>query len=119
MRRSSSTSLNFNQGVTTQFGSSIRTDNMPNGQLLFAPRLGFNWDVNNDATVQVRGGTGIFSGRVPFVFLSNNFTNSGLIQGAVDVRATATTNTYYRNRPLADSRSFRGSGLTPLGNQRG
>ncbi|OWP61748.1 hypothetical protein CDA63_17770 [Hymenobacter amundsenii] len=81
----------FNQGVTTTFPG-IRTDELPNGQLLFAPRIGFNWDVNNDARVQVRGGTGIFSGRVPFVFLSNNFTNSGLIQGAVDARATATTN---------------------------
>ncbi|UOR03973.1 TonB-dependent receptor [Hymenobacter aerilatus] len=75
----------FNQGVTTQFGSDLRTDNVPSGQLLWAPRLGFNWDVNNDSKVQVRGGTGIFTGRVPFVWISNSYTNSGLIQGAVDV----------------------------------
>ena len=86
----------FNAPVTTQFGPDIRTDKLPNGQLLFAPRIGFNWDVNNDARLQVRGGTGIFSGRVPFVFLSNNFTNSGLIQGAVDARPTGTgANTVY------------------------
>jgi hypothetical protein len=45
--------------------------------------------VNNDARLQVRGGTGIFGGRVPFVFLSN-FTNSGLIQNAVDLALTGT-----------------------------
>ncbi|MBC6697771.1 TonB-dependent receptor [Hymenobacter puniceus] len=86
----------FNQGVTDQFGANIRTDNVPNGQLLFAPRAGFNWDVNNDAQIQVRGGTGIFTGRVPFVWISNSFTNSGLIQGAVDARPTGTgANTVY------------------------
>jgi hypothetical protein len=86
----------FNEGVTTQFGPDIRTDNVPNGQLLFAPRVGFNWDVDNDAKVQLRGGTGIFTGRVPFVWISNSFTNNGLIQGAVDARPTGTgANTVY------------------------
>ncbi|SNC67790.1 TonB-dependent Receptor Plug Domain [Hymenobacter gelipurpurascens] len=73
-----------NEGVSKQYGSNISTKNTPNGQLLWAPRLGFNWDVNNDTKIQVRGGTGIFTGRVPFVWISNSFTNSGLIQGAVD-----------------------------------
>jgi hypothetical protein len=80
----------FNKGVTDQFGSNINTQNTPNGQLLWAPRLGFNWDVNNDQKVQVRGGTGVFTGRVPFVWISNGFTNSGLIQGAVDARPVTT-----------------------------
>jgi hypothetical protein len=72
------------------FGSEYKTSNTPNGQLLFSPRLGFNWDVNNDAKIQLRGGTGIFSGRVPFVWISNGYTNNGLIQGAVGL--TASTN---------------------------
>ncbi|GAB2958177.1 carboxypeptidase regulatory-like domain-containing protein [Hymenobacter coalescens] len=80
----------LNQGVTDRFGSNISTQNTPNGQLLWAPRLGFNWDVNNDSRVQVRGGTGVFTGRVPFVWISNGFTNSGLIQGAVDARPVTT-----------------------------
>ncbi len=74
----------YNAGVTERFGSEYKTSNTPNGQLLFSPRLGFNWDVNNDAKVQVRGGTGVFTGRVPFVWISNSYTNSGLIQGSVD-----------------------------------
>jgi hypothetical protein len=78
-----------NEGVATQFGSQYRTSNTPTGQVLYSPRIGFNWDVNNDSKVQVRGGTGIFSGRVPFVWLSNSYTNSGLIQGSVDQTGTA------------------------------
>jgi hypothetical protein len=74
----------LNPGVTETFGSNISTQNTPNGQLLWAPRVGFNWDVDNDTKIQVRGGTGIFTGRVPFVWISNSYTNSGMIQGGVD-----------------------------------
>ena len=44
----------------------------------FSPRLGFNWDMTGDATNQLRGGIGSFTGSVPFVYLSNAFGNSGL-----------------------------------------
>lgn len=70
------------------FSSEYKTTNTPNGQFLFSPRLGFNWDVNNDGKVQVRGGSGIFTGRVPFVWISNSYTNSGLIQGSVSAPVT-------------------------------
>ena len=80
-----------NEGVATQFGSQYHTSNTPSGQVLYSPRIGFNWDVKNDGKVQVRGGTGIFSGRAPFVWLSNSFTNSGLIQGSISQTATAGT----------------------------
>jgi outer membrane receptor protein involved in Fe transport len=63
-----------------------RTDRTPSGQLLWAPRVGFNWDATGDRSVQVRGGTGVFTGRVPFVWLSNQFSNSGGLFGTVDVR---------------------------------
>ena len=79
-----------NEGVATQFGQQYHTSNTPNGQVLYSPRIGFNWDVNNDSKVQLRGGTGIFSGRVPFVWISNSYTNSGLIQGSVSQNSTGT-----------------------------
>ena len=55
----------------------IDTGDFPSGNLLFSPRLGFNWDIANDGMTLVRGGVGMFSGRVPFVWLSNAFTGTG------------------------------------------
>jgi hypothetical protein len=66
----------------------LNTQSIPSGQILVSPRAGFNWDVAGDRSVQVRGGLGIFTGRVPFVWLSNQFTNSGMLYGSVDQTAT-------------------------------
>ncbi len=44
---------------------------MPTNKFIFSPRFGFNWDVKGDNTMQLRGGTGIFTGRLPFVWLGN------------------------------------------------
>ncbi|MCG2809874.1 MAG: carboxypeptidase regulatory-like domain-containing protein [Candidatus Aminicenantes bacterium] len=56
----------------------VKTDQAASGNLLFSPRLGFNWDVNSDKKTQVRGGIGIFSGRTPYVWISNQYSNTGL-----------------------------------------
>ncbi|MHA7131262.1 TonB-dependent receptor [Algoriphagus namhaensis] len=50
---------------------------------LWSPRVGFNWDARGDRTTQVRGGTGIFSGRIPFVWLSNQVNGSGVVRGGL------------------------------------
>ncbi len=44
---------------------------LPDNDFLFSPRLGFNWDVKGESKTQVRGGTGIFTGRFPFVWIGN------------------------------------------------
>ncbi len=44
---------------------------------LWSPRIGFNWDVSGNRTSQVRGGTGIFTGRIPFVWVGNVISNPG------------------------------------------
>jgi hypothetical protein len=88
-----------NEGVATQFGSQYHTSNTPNGQVLYSPRIGFNWDVNNDSKVQLRGGTGVFTGRVPFVWISNSYTNSGLIQGSVSQTSNTAFLPYIRLNP--------------------
>jgi hypothetical protein len=55
----------------------VNTGDFPSGNLLWSPRLGFNWDLRNDQTTQVRGGIGIFSGRPPYVWISNAYGNTG------------------------------------------
>ncbi len=55
-----------------------RTDEVPDNVLQFNPRVGFNWDVQGDQTTQVRGGVGLFSGRTPYVWVSNAYGNTGL-----------------------------------------
>lgn len=56
------------------------TGSWPKSPVLLSPRVGFHWDVKNDNSLVVRGGTGVFTGRIPFVFLTNMPTNSGMYQ---------------------------------------
>ena len=49
----------------------LNSETMPSNDFLISPRLGFNWDVQDDNTLQFRGGTGVFTGRFPFVWLGN------------------------------------------------
>jgi hypothetical protein len=48
---------------------------LPEGNVLFSPRLGFNWDVNGNGETQIRGGSGLFTGRFPFVWIGNQVAN--------------------------------------------
>lgn len=53
----------------------------PKQRVLLAPRFGFNWDVNGDRSAKVRFGAGIFTGRIPFVWLVNQSGDSGTLRG--------------------------------------
>ncbi|TAE53259.1 MAG: TonB-dependent receptor, partial [Bacteroidetes bacterium] len=74
-------SLNFvdDAGETTKFA----TDKLPNANLLVSPRLGFNLNVTDDGSTRVRGGTGIFTGRPAFVWISNQIGNNGVLTGFI------------------------------------
>lgn len=50
--------------------------NLPSDKILWSPRIGFNWDVKGNATSQLRGGSGIFTGRIPFVWLGNQVSGA-------------------------------------------
>ncbi len=78
--------------MTFAGGAKFNTGVMPKTQILFEPRLGFNWDVNGEKKTQVRGGTGVFTGRPPYVFVSNQVGNNGVLTGYIDVSGAAATN---------------------------
>ncbi|MDX9923628.1 MAG: carboxypeptidase regulatory-like domain-containing protein [Ignavibacteriaceae bacterium] len=61
----------------------ISTTDTPSGNLLFSPRVGFNYDISGDRTTQLRGGVGVFTGRIPYVWISNNYGNSGMLYAEV------------------------------------
>jgi hypothetical protein len=75
--------------MTFANGEKFNTGVMPKTQVLFEPRLGFNWDVKGEKKTQVRGGTGVFTGRPPYVFLSNQIGNNGVLTGFIDVSGAA------------------------------
>ena len=58
----------------------IDTGKWPKAVPLFSPRVGFTWDVLGDKSLKLRGGTGIFTGRIPLVFLTNMPQNSSMNQ---------------------------------------
>ena len=67
-------SLSFN-------GQTYNTGLKPKSNLAVSPRVGFNWDVKHDKSLQIRGGIGIFNGAPPFVWLNNQSANNGMLFG--------------------------------------
>ncbi|MBO4625295.1 MAG: TonB-dependent receptor [Bacteroidales bacterium] len=65
----------------------IDTGKWPTAKVTFSPRVGFTWDVFGNKSLKVRGGTGLFSGRLPLVFFTNMPTNGGLVQYQAQINA--------------------------------
>ena len=68
-----------------EHGQSVRFSSgaLPDPKMLWSPRAGFNWDVAGDQRTQVRGGTGIFTGRPAYVWISNQIGNTGVLTGFI------------------------------------
>jgi outer membrane receptor for ferrienterochelin and colicin len=64
----------FRDGQKMEFGS------WPKTKILWSPRVGFNYDVTEDQSIKLRGGIGMFTGRIPFVWFTNQPQNSGMLQ---------------------------------------
>ena len=64
-------------------GNSVKyeTEKLPDANPLFSPRVGFNWDVWGDRSTQLRGGSGIFTGKPAYVWISNQIGNTGVLTG--------------------------------------
>ena len=62
-------------GAPVKNGEAIDNSKFPKATPLFSPRVGFNWNVGGENKVQIRGGSGLFTGRFPFVWLGNQIEN--------------------------------------------
>jgi len=75
--------------MTFANGEKFNTGVLPKTQTLLEPRFGFNYNVKGENKTQVRGGTGVFTGRPPYVFVSNQVGNNGVLTGFIDVSGAA------------------------------
>lgn len=90
---------NFNAAFNKlEFADGVHysTDQLPSSRISVSPRIGFNWDITGERKYVLRGGTGIFVGRLPFVWLVSTVGNSGVGQ----------TTTFYNNLAEAQSRGI-------------
>ena len=81
--------LKFNKALyDLDFGGRhLDVGSWPKANIQISPRLGFTYDVFGDKILKVRGGTGLFAGRLPLVFFTNMPANSGMFQNLVIVKA--------------------------------
>ena len=78
-------------------GRHIDTGKWPDTHITISPRVGFTYDVLGDKTLKLRGGSGLFVGRLPLVFFTNMPTNGGMVQ----YQAQLGPSTKYNNLPDA------------------
>jgi hypothetical protein len=95
-----------------QNGSPIQynTGALPKASPLWSPRVGFNWDVQSDGQMQLRGGTGVFTGKPAYVWISNQIGNTGMLTGSI----TATPTTAFPFNPNPDKYKPAATGLPPV-----
>jgi hypothetical protein len=75
-------------GMTFRGGAKYSTAQLPDSNILWSPRLGFNWNVGGEGVTQVRGGTGIFTGRPAYVWISNQIGENGVLTGFEQINNT-------------------------------
>jgi hypothetical protein len=89
------------------------TSEVPSSALQFNPRLGFNWDVYGDRSTQLRGGLGLFSGRTPFVWISNAYGNTGIDYVRFTCSGAAVPNSRFTVNPNNQPEACAGTGTQP------
>ncbi len=105
-----------------QKGFDVRVGQNPSAKVLFSPRVGFRWFLNDSHNTLLRGGVGIFTGRVPFVWLSNAFNNTGMESKGTTISPQDADKNYtntapklgdYAHDPMAAANSQKGSASRP------
>jgi hypothetical protein len=87
--------LKFKDGISYNIGKA------PKSVPIFSPRVGFNWDVTGDKSLQIRGGIGVFLGPPPFVWISNQASNNGVQWGSFTKSGVAFNQDPNAYRPTA------------------
>lgn len=85
----------------------------PKDKLMLSPRTGIHWDALGDKSLIVRGGTGIFTGKIPFVWLTNMPSNSGMYQVGVAVTDPAAQGIKFDPKPDGHADKFPTSAGAP------
>lgn len=65
-----------------------QTGKLPDANILWSPRVGFNWDLDGSRGTQLRGGSGVFTGRPAYVWISNQIGNTGMLTGFEELNNT-------------------------------
>ena len=85
----------------SSFGG-LSTADLPKNSLNISPRLGFNWDILKNRNLILRGGTGIFTGRIPFVWIVSAMGNSNVLQYQYIANANTGNDPVHFHRTIAD-----------------
>lgn len=80
-------------------GFDARVGTVPSAKVMFSPRVGFRWYADENRNTLIRGGLGIFTGRVPFVWLSNAFNNTGMEMKGTTISPQDADGNYTKTAP--------------------
>lgn len=77
----------------------VKVGETPSAKLMVSSRVGFSWYADDSHRTLFRGGVGIFTGRVPFVWLSNSFNNTGMEQKGTTIAPKDADKNYTNGAP--------------------
>lgn len=100
-------------------GWNYKTDSGLGNMPMFSPRFGFRWDIGHTGRRILRGGVGFFTGRIPFVWMSNNFSNTGIQLSSYSVSQSTDPETARSISLILDpaKQHLNADGLTAVGSQ--
>ncbi len=91
----------------------VKVGEVPSAKVMFSPRLGVRIFTDDTHKTLIRGGAGIFTGRVPFVWMVNNWGNTGMEMKGTTITTKVPSLTTYANDPVAAMNSAAGSASKP------